>query len=149
MANIAHIEPGQVIPNDEEPAAGPPKQIEVTVTPQPKTRAQRRGNAKRTKKLVAELLDYIATGAPFNLACAAVNIHPDTFYDWRRADPSFARQVDQAVAKGQSAGSRKLRSKVKTAHAGTILVDRKTPSGRIRETGSSVKHRRWHPKRQQ
>jgi hypothetical protein len=46
MAKIEYIAPGQAIPNDEEPAAGLPKQIETTVTPNPKTRAERRGNVK-------------------------------------------------------------------------------------------------------
>jgi hypothetical protein len=45
MAKIVHIEPGQAKPL-EGPAAGSLKQIEIPVTPQPKTRAQRRGNAK-------------------------------------------------------------------------------------------------------
>ena len=55
---------------------------------------------KRTKKLVDELLDASRSGAPYNIACAAVGIHPDTFGDWRRRDPAFAREVDQVAAQG-------------------------------------------------
>jgi hypothetical protein len=55
---------------------------------------------KRTKKVVAELLDAISAGAPFNLACQAAGIAHQTFQDWRRRDPVFALQVDQAAARG-------------------------------------------------
>ena len=55
---------------------------------------------KRTKKVVAELLDAISAGAPFNLACQAAGIGHQTFQDWRRRDPAFALQVDQAAARG-------------------------------------------------
>ena len=55
---------------------------------------------KRSKKLVAELLEAISAGAPFTLACQAAGIHHDTFQDWRRRDPGFALQVDQAAARG-------------------------------------------------
>jgi hypothetical protein len=34
------------------------------------------------------------------LACQAAGIHYDTFCDWRRRDPAFALQVDQAAARG-------------------------------------------------
>lgn len=54
---------------------------------------------KRTKKVVSELLDAISSGAPYGLACQA-GIHHDTFNDWRRRDPAFALQVDQAAARG-------------------------------------------------
>ena len=55
---------------------------------------------KRTKKIVSELIDAIGAGAPFGLACQAAGIHYDTFCDWRRRDPAFALQVDQAAARG-------------------------------------------------
>jgi hypothetical protein len=55
---------------------------------------------KRTKKVVTELLDAISAGAPFNLACQAAGIGHQTFQDWRRRDPAFALQVDQAAARG-------------------------------------------------
>jgi hypothetical protein len=72
-----------------------------SVKPPTLTGSERTGRpSKKTKKLVAELLAAIRDGAPFNLACAAVGIHPDTFGDWRRRDPKFARQVEQAAAKG-------------------------------------------------
>jgi len=56
--------------------------------------------SKRNKKVVAELLDAIASGAPFNLACQAAGLQPATFCDWRRRDPAFALEVDQAAARG-------------------------------------------------
>jgi hypothetical protein len=55
---------------------------------------------KRTKKVVTELLDAVSAGAPFNIACQAAGIGYQTFQDWRRSDPSFALEVDQAVARG-------------------------------------------------
>ena len=55
---------------------------------------------KRTKRVVAELLDAISAGAPFNLACQAAGIAHQTFQDWRRRCPAFALQVDQAAARG-------------------------------------------------
>ena len=85
---------------------------------------------KRTKKLVDELIDYVSSGAPFNLACAAVNIHPDTFYDWRRADPSFALQVDQAVAKGTIGRLKEIEKQGKDGawQALSWLVERRHPA---------------------
>ena len=46
MAKIHHIEPARVLLNDEAAEPKPPKQIEVTVTPNPTTRAQHRENLK-------------------------------------------------------------------------------------------------------
>lgn len=56
--------------------------------------------SKRSKKVVAELMDAISAGAPFNVACQAAGIHPDTFQIWRRRDPDFALEIDQAAARG-------------------------------------------------
>src|SRR5262245_23536748 len=55
---------------------------------------------KKTQKLVAELLEAIAGGAPYTICCAAVGVHIDTFMDWKRTDPEFARQVEQVAAQG-------------------------------------------------
>jgi hypothetical protein len=55
---------------------------------------------KKTKKLVAELLEAIAGGAPYTICCAAVGVHIDTFMDWKRRDPEFARQVERVAAQG-------------------------------------------------
>jgi hypothetical protein len=44
-------------------------------------------------------LDAVASGAPFTLACAAAGLSHQTFQEWRRQDPSFAVEVDQAVAR--------------------------------------------------
>jgi hypothetical protein len=46
MTKIVYIAPGQVIPNHEEPPTEPTKRIEIPVTLQPKTRAQRQMNDK-------------------------------------------------------------------------------------------------------
>jgi hypothetical protein len=56
--------------------------------------------SKRSKQLLADLLEAIEAGAPFNLACQSCGIHVDSFQRWRRDDPAFAAQVDQAAAKG-------------------------------------------------
>jgi hypothetical protein len=56
--------------------------------------------SKRSKQLLADLLEAIEAGAPFNLACQSCGIHVDSFQRWRRDDPALAAQVDQAAAKG-------------------------------------------------
>jgi hypothetical protein len=55
---------------------------------------------KRSKKIVAELLEAISAGAPYTLACKAAGIHHDTFQNWRRCDQEFALQVEQVAARG-------------------------------------------------
>jgi hypothetical protein len=63
---------------------------------------------KRTKKLVAQLLESIERGAPFNISCAAAGVDQTTFNDWRRSDSAFALQVEQALAKGALARLKKI-----------------------------------------
>ena len=63
---------------------------------------------KKTKKLVAQLVESIERGAPFNICCAAAGVDQTTFNDWRRSDPAFALQVEQALAKGALARLKKI-----------------------------------------
>jgi len=65
---------------------------------QPKfTRAGRPG--KRTPQLEKDLLAAIATGAPYRIACQACGISEDSLIEWRRKDPIFAKQVEEAAGK--------------------------------------------------
>ena len=63
---------------------------------------------KRTKKLVTALLEAIAIGAPYKIACASVGLHIDTFFNWRREDPSFNAKVEEVAAKGAIAKLKKI-----------------------------------------
>ena len=54
---------------------------------------------KRTPQLEADLLDAIAVGTPYALACQSVGICDDTFVEWRKSDPEFARKVDEATGR--------------------------------------------------
>jgi hypothetical protein len=68
MAKIVHIEPGQVEPNQEGPAAETPKHIEITVTPNPTTRAQRRMNNKAVALSKAQERQGGSAPAPHKLS---------------------------------------------------------------------------------
>jgi hypothetical protein len=55
---------------------------------------------KKTKKLVAALMEAIEAGAPYKIACASVGLSVDAFINWRREDPRFAAKVEELAAKG-------------------------------------------------
>jgi hypothetical protein len=54
---------------------------------------------KRSSQLEKALLAAVETGAPYRIACSACGISSDTFTEWRRKDPVFARQVEIAAGK--------------------------------------------------
>jgi hypothetical protein len=85
---------------------------------------------KRTKKIVAELTDAISAGAPFGLACQAAGIHYDTFCDWRRRDPAFALQVDQAAARGAVKRLKKIEAQGDDGNWNALawMVERRYPA---------------------
>ena len=55
--------------------------------------------SKKTPDRVTHLLEAIALGLPYKMACAVSGLSFRTFCDWRRQDPSFVLKVDQAGAK--------------------------------------------------
>jgi hypothetical protein len=55
---------------------------------------------KKSKKLIAALLEAIEAGAPYKIACASVGLSVDAFLNWRREDPKFAAKVEETAAKG-------------------------------------------------
>jgi hypothetical protein len=55
---------------------------------------------KKSKKLIAALLEAIEAGAPYKIACASVGLSVDAFLNWRREDPCFAAKVEETAAKG-------------------------------------------------
>jgi hypothetical protein len=85
---------------------------------------------KRTKKVVTELLDAISAGAPFNIACQASGITYQTFQDWRRRDPAFALEVDQAAARGTVSRLKEIESQGKNGawQALSWLCERRHPA---------------------
>src|SRR6516162_1791528 len=55
--------------------------------------------SKKTPDRVTLLLEAIARGLPYNMACVLSGLSFRTFCDWRQQDPSFAQKVDCAGAK--------------------------------------------------
>jgi transposase-like protein len=51
------------------------------------------GQSKFDKTDTARLVADIAGGVPVEVACAAVGIHRDTFYQWLDSHPSFAQAL--------------------------------------------------------
>jgi hypothetical protein len=80
----------------------------VTKKPQKKATGTRGRPTKKTDSLAATLLRLISDGGPYDLCCQAVGITRETFYDWRRDDPAFAAQVEQAAAKGSLGRLKKI-----------------------------------------
>jgi hypothetical protein len=54
---------------------------------------------KCTPELEKTLLEAVATGAPYKIACHAAGISEDTFIRWRYENPEFARKVEIAAGK--------------------------------------------------
>ena len=50
---------------------------------------------KRTPEVEKKLLEAVAAGAPYAIACAAAGISLDSFGIWRRKDPEFASKVEK------------------------------------------------------
>ena len=86
--------------------------------------------SKCTKKIVSELIDAIGAGAPFGLACQAAGIHYDTFCDWRRRDPAFALQVDQAAARGAVKRLKKIEAQGEEGNWSALawMIERRYPA---------------------
>jgi hypothetical protein len=53
---------------------------------------------KRSKELEKTLLEAIADGAPFTLACSYAGITMETFITWRKRDIAFQAEVERVVA---------------------------------------------------
>jgi hypothetical protein len=67
-----------------------------------------RPRTKRNPDIVAAILDGVRAGVPYTLACAAAGVSCDAFSNWRRADPAFALEVEQAAAKGALSRLKKI-----------------------------------------
>ena len=67
-----------------------------------------RPRTKRNPEIVAAILDGVRAGAPYTLACAAAGVSCDSFSNWRRADPDFALEVEQAAAQGALSRLKKI-----------------------------------------
>lgn len=84
------------MPTSKKLIAAPP----LNGTGEPGPGKQGRPSKKHRPEIVAQILDSIRAGAPYNLSCQAAGVSPDSFADWRRGNPDFARQVEQAAAQG-------------------------------------------------
>jgi len=68
-------------------------------TDEPKLSPTNGRPGKRTPQLEKDLLAAIETGAPYRIACMACGISADSFANWRRKDPVFAKRVEVAAGK--------------------------------------------------
>jgi hypothetical protein len=50
-----------------------------------------------------KLLDAVARGYSLTYAAKRVGVHRRTVYDWKKADPEFARDLDEAFEQGTDA----------------------------------------------
>jgi transposase len=65
----------------------------------PVRRSSKNGRpTKRTEAVLKPLFKAIRIGVPYKLACMAAGISYDCFNHWRKQDPEFDRQVEQAAA---------------------------------------------------
>lgn len=58
---------------------------------------------KRTDQTLRILFEAAATGAPIKSCCAVASIHPDTWQEWREADPDLQARFDEARERGRVA----------------------------------------------
>lgn len=59
-----------------------------------------RGRRVRTPKVKTALIDSFRAGNAIATSCAMAGIGVQTYYDWRNADPAFARDCDEAIEYG-------------------------------------------------
>jgi hypothetical protein len=104
------------------------KTLTVTKKAQKKATGTRGRSTKKTDSLAATLLRLISDGGPYDLCCQAVGITRETFYDWRRDDPAFAAQVEQAAAKGSLGRLKKIEQHGQNDwHAFGWMLERRHP----------------------
>ena len=63
-------------------------------------------------------------------ACQAAGVHYDTFCDWRRRDPAFALQIDQAAARGAVKRLKKIENRGEEGHWRALawMIERRYPA---------------------
>ena len=95
---------------------------------QPKFTANGRPG-KRTPQLEKALLAAIETGAPYRIACLACGISDDAFNEWRRKDPVFAKQVEEAAGKTALRLLKKIEANAEeNFSAAAWILERRFPS---------------------
>jgi hypothetical protein len=98
----------------------------------------KRGNgrgrpAKRSEEVEKIILDAIADGAPYVVACSYAGVSAESFNDWRRRDPEFNDAVEKVTAACTLRRVRKIeRHGEETFAAIAWLLERRHPelSGR-------------------
>jgi hypothetical protein len=60
------------------------------------------GGAKtiRTPEMAQLLSACVAKGLPYIMCCSVAGISRSAFFEWKSADPAFAEQLEQALARG-------------------------------------------------
>lgn len=80
---------------------------------------------KRQSKQKVELLDRLKKTPIVQLACERGGIGRATYYRWKKDDPDFARQADEALAEGASLindiAESQLISSIKDKNLGAIV----------------------------
>ena len=93
--------------------------------------ASRRKNGrptKRTEVVLKPLFAAIRIGVPYKLACMAAGISYDFFSNWRREDPVFDAEVEQAAAEPAVKLFKTIREQaLETWQAGAWALERRYP----------------------
>ena len=59
-----------------------------------------RGRTSRTPKNRETIIAALREGLSVGGACAVAGMARNTYYDWRKADPEFAAEADEAIENG-------------------------------------------------
>ena len=83
---------------------------------------------KRTEAVLKPLFEAIKIGVPYKLACMAAGISYDCFNHWRKQDPEFDQQVEQAAAQPALKLFNTIRQQApETWQAGAWALERRYP----------------------
>jgi hypothetical protein len=81
---------------------------------------------KRTEVVLKPLFEAIRIGVPYKLACMAAGISYDCFANWRREDPAFDAEVEQAAAQSAVKLFKTIRAQApETWQAGAWCLERR------------------------
>jgi transposase len=97
--------------------------------PPPPVRRRKNGRpSKRTEAVLKPLFEAIRIGVPYKLACMAAGITYDCFGNWRREDPAFDAEVEQAAAQPAVKLFKTIREQApETWQAGAWSLERRYP----------------------
>jgi len=95
----------------------------------PVRRSSKNGRpTKRTEAVLKPLFKAIRIGVPYKLACMAAGISYDCFNHWRKQDPEFDSQVEQAAAESAVKLFNTIRQQApETWQSGAWALERRYP----------------------